>query len=104
MVKGEYMKENYADPELNMTALAEHLGVSGVTLTVKFKNVMEISPSDYLASLRLERAKNLLRQTELQVKEISSLSGYEDVRVFLCRFKKYTGMTPSQYREQQDNV
>ena len=100
----EYMKENYADPELNMTALAEHLGVSGVTLTVKFKNVMEISPSDYLASLRLERAKNLLRQTELQVKEISSLSGYEDVRVFLRRFKKYTGMTPSQYREQQDNV
>lgn len=98
-----YMKQNYGDPELNMTSLAEYLGVSGVTLAVKFKNAMEISPSDYLVILRMEQAKNLLRETRLQVKEISLEVGYEDARVFMRRFKKYTGMTPGQYRAQGEN-
>lgn len=99
----DYMKQNYQDPELNMSSLAEYLGVSSVTLAVKFKNAMEISPSDYLAILRMEQAKILLRQTNSQIKEISHQVGYEDSRVFMRRFKKYTGMTPGQYRMQKES-
>ena len=97
----DYMKQNYQNTELNMSSLADYLGVSGVTLAVKFKNAMEISPSDYLAILRMEQAKTLLKETELQVKEISIAVGYEDAHVFLRRFKKYTGLTPGQYRVQE---
>lgn len=98
-----YMKQNYQNPEFNMSFLAEYLGVSSVTLAVKFKNAMEISPSDYLAIMRMEQAKILLRQTNLQIKEISHRVGYEDSRVFMRRFKKYTGMTPGQYRMQKES-
>ena len=95
------MKANYQNPEFNMSALAELLSSSSVTLAVKFKGIMEISPSEYLAILRMEKAKSLLEETNLQIKEVSVQVGYEDARVFLRRFKKYTGKTPGQYREEK---
>ncbi|MBR2036377.1 MAG: helix-turn-helix transcriptional regulator [Lachnospiraceae bacterium] len=93
-----YMKENCHNPDLTMNALAEHLGVSSVTLSVEFKNEMDIKPSDYLANLRMEKAKELLKNTDMRIKEVSVQVGYEDDRVFMRRFKKYTGMTPGEYR------
>lgn len=93
-----YMQENFHDPELTMSRLAEYLGISPVTLAVSLKNSTGISPSDYLAGIRLEKAKELLISTKLLVKEVSLAVGYEDDRVFMRRFKKYTGMTPVQYR------
>lgn len=94
-----YMKANYQDFNLTMNTLAEHLGVSSVTLSVAFKNEMDSRPSDYLSNLRIEKAKELLHSTTMLVKEISWAVGYEDINVFLRWFKKYTGMTPGQYRE-----
>ena len=93
-----YMKENCHNPELTMNALAEHLGVSSVTLSVEFKNEMDMKPSDYLANLRMEKAKEMLKNTDMRIKEISFQVGYEDDRVFMRRFKKYTGVTPGEYR------
>ncbi|MBR4059830.1 MAG: helix-turn-helix transcriptional regulator [Lachnospiraceae bacterium] len=93
-----YMKENCHNPELTMNTLAEYLGVSSVTLSVEFKNEMDMKPSDYLANLRMEKAKELLKNTDMRIKEISVQVGYEDDRVFMRRFKKYTGMTPGEYR------
>jgi len=94
----EYMKNYYHNPDLNMSLLADKLGISGVTLAVEFKNAMGISPSDYLAMIRIENAKQLLRDTQLLVKEVSLAVGYEDDNVFSRRFKKYVGKTPGQYR------
>ena len=93
-----YMQENFHNPELTMSALAEYLQVSSVTLSVEFKNEMDIKPSEYLANLRMEKAKELLRNTNMLVREISQAVGYEDDHVFMRRFKKHTGMTPGQYR------
>lgn len=94
----DYMKNNYHNPDLNMGLLADKLGISGVTLAVEFKNAMGTSPSDYLAMIRIENAKQLLRETQLLVKEVSVTVGYEDDNVFTRRFKKYVGKTPGQYR------
>ena len=95
-----YMKENFSRPELTMSLLADHLDISSVTLAVEFKNQMGIRPSDYLANLRMERARELLVSTNMLVREISLSVGYEDDHVFTRRFKKYTGKTPGQYREE----
>lgn len=95
-----YMNEHFQDMDLNMSMLAEYLQISSVTLAVEFKNEMGVSPSDYLASLRMERAKKLLRETDLLIREISQAVGYEDDHVFMRRFKKYTGKTPGQYRKE----
>lgn len=94
-----YMQAHFSDPELTMNALAEYLGISSVTLSIEFKNEMDVSPSDYLANLRMEKAKELLRDTNMLVKDVSAAVGYEDAHVFMRRFKKYAGMTPGQYRE-----
>lgn len=99
-----YMKENYSSSDLNMSSLADYLKVSGVTLAVKFKNVMGMSPSDYLAIIRMEHAKQLLKETQMQVKEVSMAVGYEDDHVFMRRFKKYAGKTPGQYRADEGLV
>lgn len=93
-----YMQENFQDPNLTMNAVAEYLEISSVTLSVEFKNVMDIRPTDYLGNLRIEKAKALLEGSNLPVREISLAVGYEDDRIFFRRFKKYTGMTPGQYR------
>jgi len=96
----EIMQKTYSDPDLNMASLADQLGISPVTLAVEFKNETGISPSDYLAVVRLERAKELLRTTDQLVKQVSEAVGYEDDHVFIRRFKKYTGKTPGQYRKE----
>ncbi|MEG2700898.1 MAG: AraC family transcriptional regulator, partial [Hungatella sp.] len=93
--------QNYQNPDFNMSALAETLGVSGVTLAVEFKSSMGISPSDYLAIIRMERAKVLLKESQLRIKEVSVSVGYEDDHVFMRRFKKYVGKTPGEYRKEE---
>ena len=95
----EYMQNNYHDPELTMNSLAEHLQMSTVSLSIEFKNEMEVNPSEYLANLRMDKAKELLRNTDMLIKDVGMAVGYEDDRSFRRRFKKYTGITPIQYRE-----
>ncbi len=95
-----YMQDHFSDPGLNMNALAEYLQVSAVTLSVEFRNELDIRPSDYLTTLRMEKAKELLRETNMLIGDITLAVGYEDAHVFRRRFKQYTGMTPGQYREQ----
>lgn len=95
-----YMQDHFSDPGLTMNALAEYLQVSAVTLSVEFRNELDIRPSDYLTTLRMEKAKELLRETNMLIGDITLAVGYEDAHVFRRRFKQYTGMTPGQYREQ----
>lgn len=93
-----YMQQNYSDPDLTMNSLAQYLEISSVTLSIEFKNEMDMKPSDYLINIRMEKAKELLRSTDMMTKEISTAVGYEDERVFMRRFKKHTGLTTGQYR------
>lgn len=93
-----YMEDNYHDSELNMSSLADYLNISGTTLAIEFKNAMGTSPSDYLAMIRIEKAKILLKESSLLVKEVSTAVGYIDDIVFTRRFKKYVGKTPGQFR------
>ena len=95
----QYMREHYAEYKLNMSSLAEYLRVTPVTLAIEFKKSTDLSPSDFLAIVRMEAAKELLKNTDKLVREISHEVGYEDEHVFMRRFKKYTGKTPQQFRE-----
>ena len=94
-----YMRENYSDGNLTMNSLAEHLSISSVSLSIEFKELMSMSPSDYLSLLRIERAKKLLRESDLSIKEVCRAVGYYDVPNFTRRFKKYTALTPMQFRQ-----
>lgn len=93
-----YIDEHFTDPELSMSAIAESIDVSTARLSLSFKEKMGMTPSDYLTMLRSERAKALLRETDLTIREIGMRVGYYDAGSFIRRFKQVTGETPLQYR------
>ena len=102
---GDHAKRRILIQILNMASLADQLGISPVTLAVEFKNETGISPSDYLAVVRLERAKELLRTTDQLVKQVSEAVGYEDDHVFIKdALKNILGKTPGQYRKESQVI
>ena len=68
------------------------------TLKRRFKTATSATLIDYLQNLRIEEAKHLLESGQMPVDEISVEAGYDDPSFFRRLFKRYTGLTPSQYR------
>ena len=65
-----------------------------------FKRYMGVTPMQYLISIRMNRAKELLRNTDYSIQEISSLVGYENPLYFSRLFQRQTGRPPSVYRRE----
>lgn len=94
----EYMHRNFAS-EICIGELAcmENLSVS--RYRAAFRAHTGLSPSEYLAGLRMRNACTMLEQTDLSIQEIAQASGYEDSLYFSRIFRKNIGLSPSQYRE-----
>jgi two-component system, response regulator YesN len=93
-----YLNNNYADTNVSMDSLCEKLGVSISYLSTMFKKVLDSSFGKYLIGLRMEKAKELLRFSNMKIYEIATNVGYNDVYYFSYSFKKYTGQSPKEYR------
>ena len=93
---------NYVDfhiqEELDLASLAERAAVSGGYLSRRFKQEVGITLTEYISNKRVERAKALLRVTELPVSEVAATVGILDGNYFSRLFRKQTGMSPSGYR------
>ena len=98
-----FLVQNYADPMMNMDMLCDHLGVSVSYLSTLFKKMLSTTFNKYLISLRIEKAKELLKYSNDKVYEIATQVGYNDVYYFSYSFKKATGLTPKDYRHAQKN-
>lgn len=96
----KYIADNLNRSDLSVNDVAKHVYLSTGYFSLIFKNQTGETFSDYLINLRIEKAKELIRQTNMKFFEISYLIGYENVSHFNVIFKKYTGCTPSQYRRQ----
>ncbi len=70
------------------------------TLNRRFHEITGRSPLTYLHELRIERAKELLECTQKALEEITLAVGYEDLSSFRRLFKRSTGITPAQHRQQ----
>lgn len=95
----EYVGSHYQEP-ITLQDVADHLHVSFAYASKLFKKYTDTNYSKYLTSLRLEQAQKLLAATTKTVEEICFEIGYNDYFYFNKTFKKYTGMTPLQYRRQ----
>jgi len=100
----EYIKKNYADPELGIDSLSKTFSVPCSTLISVFKKDVNQSIGQYIRNIRLGNACNLLRGTDLQIKEIALQCGYLDLNSFSRMFRKNTGMTPSEIRSKAQNI
>lgn len=92
----EYLNEHYDKP-VTVQQLAQMANVSRKWYTVKFKEMTSQNPSEYITSLRMKRAKELLNLTKDSIHEIARKVGYDDEHYFSRRFKQKVGESPRMY-------
>jgi AraC-like DNA-binding protein len=93
-----HMSSSLSTP-LTITDLAEVGTVSTAHLTRLFRTQLGYPPMTYLARLRMIKARELLRDDRLSVKEVAHQVGYTDGHHFAREFRRFDGMSPSQYRK-----
>ncbi len=94
-----YTKEHY-QTDLSLQQTADHLNVPHYQLSKAFKEVTGINFSDYVIRLRIEKAKEWLVHTDMELKEISEKLSYATVQNLSRIFKQMVGVPPGQYRKQ----
>lgn len=93
-----YVHEHYADYEISLDRMSEQFGLSINALSKLFKEEIGIGFKEYVTNLRVEKGKQLLKEEELSVAEITGQLGYTNPSHFIKIFKRYEGITPNQYR------
>ncbi|MDO4621337.1 MAG: response regulator [Eubacteriales bacterium] len=94
-----YIRKNYADPQLSTKEISEYASLSASYACTVFKNETGQTLNQYLTEYRMERAKELLADPRHNISDISIMVGYNDSNYFGKAFKKYSGSSPSDYRE-----
>ncbi|MDD5797297.1 MAG: response regulator [Clostridiaceae bacterium] len=92
-----YIKENYMH-KISLASVAEHVGLSSGYLCRIFKDETGGSINTHINNLRMNKAGELLCGTNRYIKEIAVAVGFEDQLYFSRLFKRYSGLTPSEYR------
>ncbi|MCM3170870.1 AraC family transcriptional regulator [Paenibacillus sp. MER 99-2] len=92
-----YIQEHYAEP-ISMETLASMFHYSSRYLARVFKRKYGCSPMDYVIQKRMNRARILLMETDVQIKDVADSVGYKDLYYFSRIFKKTTGETPTQFK------
>ncbi len=97
----EFIASNFTGP-LSVAGLAEQLNLNRCYLSTLFKETVGLSLTDYILSLRLERAQKLLNETRLPLLEIAHRSGFESYSAFFRAFKRKFQVSASGYRKKQN--
>ena len=98
-----YMSQHFTDPNLMLQDVAKAVGMSNSRFSTVFSQMSGQTFTEYLIYLRLNKAKEMLRTTNTKSSQIARESGYNDSHYFSYIFKKNTGITPSEYRQQYQN-
>ncbi|MGF7033665.1 AraC-like DNA-binding protein [Paenibacillus mucilaginosus] len=96
-----YLEEHYANPDLSLQHLSDTFGVHVKTVSRLFKDELGINFTEQLSKIRVERAKELLSFTGESVQDITARVGYLHPNTFIRVFKKLTGLTPGDFRRQE---
>ncbi len=93
-----YIAENYANSELSLEMLCGHLHMSTAYFSTVFKREVGESYTSYLTGVRLEKAVELLKDTDYKTYMIASKVGYDEPNYFSYVFKKRYGVSPNKFR------
>lgn len=96
----DYVDNNFMDPTLQLKKVAATFNLSPSHFSTVFHDEIGETFRNYLGKLRINRAKELLRTTNMKSSEIAHLCGYRDPHYFSTVFKKKCDMTPQQFRKQ----
>ena len=95
----ENIIKNIEDNSFSVLNLSENFGMSRTSLYMKLKNLVDLSPQDFIIHNKLKYSKKLLIKGEMSIKEIAYSSGFSNPKYFSTSFKKFYGITPSGFLE-----
>ncbi len=93
-----YVRENF-DKDLNMAVVSNHISMNYSLFSYAFKQYTGTNFVAYLKDIRMEKAKELLENTDMRIIEISQKVGYENEKHFMKIFKTSFGVSPTEYRK-----
>ena len=94
----DYIAENFSNSEFSLNRVAEYIGVSSSYFSSIFKQGTGQTLMEYLTKIRIDKACELLKCTNLRTAEIGEQVGYSDPHYFSTAFKKATGQSPKEFR------
>ena len=94
----DYIDSHYCDETISLNEVAAKAGVSPNHLSSVFSQNMQKTLIEYITNKRMEKAKKLLKTTNVSTGSIAAEIGYKDPRYFSFVFKKTQGMSPREYR------
>ena len=98
----QYIDDNFRTEDMNVSYVAQAFKLSVSNLSHRFKGQTGKNISDYIREKRLLYTKELLRNSDLTVKDIAERLGYAQPSNFIRKFKTQTGMTPNEFRSQKE--
>jgi two-component system response regulator YesN len=94
----EYVAENFCDPDISLISTAKFVGMSPAHFSTIFAQSTGTSFINYLTAMRVNRAKELLENSDMKLSAIAMDIGYNEPNYFSHVFKKILGITPKEYR------
>ena len=96
----EFVKYNFSNPNISVAFISEQFNVSPNYVSMVFKKETGIPLSEYINSVRIEHAKDLLKNTHMKASEVAEKVGFSSVRTFSRVFNSLEGISPGEYRKQ----
>lgn len=94
----EYLQSHYSDSDITIDRVCKFLHISPTYFSTLFKREAKVTFLNYLTGIRMEAAKDLLKNTNMKTFEIAEKVGYSEPNYFSYSFKKNFGISPSEYR------
>ena len=91
------VNENLSDSDFNVEKMCDEVGVSRTQLHRKLKEMTGVPTSEFLRNIRLNEAARLIREHKINITQVSYMVGFANNSHFSTAFKKYFGMSPTEY-------
>lgn len=95
----EYVSNNYSNPMLSVAEIGEYFNKAPSYVSKIFKQEKDMGLLEYISKFRIEQAKKLIINRNESIENIAAMVGYTSSKTFTRVFKKYTGVTPSMYKD-----
>lgn len=93
-----YVQKNYSNPNLSVSMIGDEFSMHPVYLSRIFKEETGQTLMEYIRTIRIEKAKELLKNTSININEIAEKTGYANIQSFSRAFKKIEGISPTVYK------
>lgn len=93
------VEEHISDEDFSVQKLSSLMAMERTVLYRKMQTLTQVSPSEYIRSIRMNVATRLLKETDFPISEIAQRTGFSSTKYFSQVFKKSYGVMPSEYRD-----